>query len=244
MGKSTSSKAKKTPDKAADRVPLTEKFSLAKPSNPKCSPGKLQNMSAYVKMFLVPIGSAKGYGLFLKRDGTPPWSAWADKIMFEMVRGVVDGEWTHDLNIYDVTFELHQNDTLILNKKRWAVRVYIGFSSQEFTRDILLHIAQCVAKNINATGELKDNQQTLVDPDTFLETMDASWCDYLGNEGAKKLARRVVAEDPEELGRIFHESEEEFHCFWKSGQISLNVARAICLPPSMSTEIRDLDVSD
>jgi hypothetical protein len=244
MAKST--RSKKTPEKPAEKLPAKETFTLAKPLNPKCSPGKNQDQHSEVKMFLVPSGMARGYGLYFNREGTPPYASWADKILFDMVisKGVVV-QWITDINIYNVTFELHHNDVPVINRRNWAVRVYLGFAGEELTSTVLLEIANVVRRNINATGELRENQKVTVDPETFLESIDASWFDYLGQEGTKKLARRLINEDTQELGRHFSQNAEDFHCFWKSGQIDLDMARTISLPASMSTEIRDIDdISD
>ncbi len=143
-----------------------------------------------------------------------------------------------------MTFELHRNDKPVINKREWAVRVYIGFAGEELTSTLLLEIANVVGRNINESGELKDHQKVVVDSNEFLESTDASWYEYLGHEGAKKLARKVLHDDTQQLGKIFAADPDEFHCFWKHGQITLPVAHSLSLPPSMCQEIADLDVSD
>jgi hypothetical protein len=238
-------KRKKTPEKAPAKLPAKETFTLAKPLNPKCSPGKQGDQHSEVKMFLVPIGTSRGYGLFFKREGTPPYASWADKLLFDLVvHQPTVVQWITDINLYNVTFELHYNDAPLINRRNWAVRVYLGFAGEELTSTILLEIANVVRRNINAMGELRENQNVTVDPETFLEAIDASWFDFLGQDGAKKLARKLLNEDTQALGTHFSENPDDFHCFWKSGQISLDIARSISLPANMSTEIRDIDDID
>ncbi len=237
-----STRNKKTTEKLPEKLPSKETFTLAKPSNPKCSPGKLlQDQHSEIKMFLVTIGSAKGYGLYFKREGSPPFASWADKLLFDMIRSNDVIGWVSDINLYNVTFELHQNDAPVLNKRDWAVRVYVGFAGEELTSTILLEIAYVVQRNINATGELRDNQRVTVNPEDFLESIDASWYEYLGHEGARRLARRLLHDDTQQLGAIFNENPDDFHSFWKCGQITLPVARSVSLPASMSHEIADID---
>jgi hypothetical protein len=251
MGRTINTKVKKTPpeeltSKPRSKLPLklvsVQKFTLAKPSNPKCSPGKVQEQHSELKMFLVPIGSSKGYGLYFKREGNPPWASWADKLMFDMLRKPDGVEWMENINMFNTTYELHEQNVPIINKRHWGVRVYVGFVGQDLTNDLLLQIGKCVAENVNQTGELRENQKVTVDPETFLENMDASWYDFVGQEGAKKLAHKLIKEDDDELAHHFAANLEDFHSFWKSGQITLEVARSIHLPTSMSKEIYDADM--
>ena len=243
MGKSITATGKKAPDKIPDKIPLSDKLILAKPSNPKCIlVKKPATKYSYLKMFLVPIGKARGYGVYLRRNVPNP--SWAENLMFDVVHGHIEVPSINDLNLNDLTFHLHQNDTPILHtNKSWGVKVYIGFANK-LTREILLHIAQTIAEIINGTGELRESERVIVEPEGFLESMHASWSDYLGQEGARELAGIMLKADPEELGQKFLVNPEDFHCFWKTGQISKTMARSINLPPSMRNEIKDIDGSE
>ncbi len=203
-------KRKKTEPKPAaklpEKLPANHSFSLAKPTNPKCSPGKQReaDLHSYIKMLLVPIGPSNGYGMYFDKIGDPPASSSAAKLMFDKVRvNNTASKWVSDINIYNVSFELHRDNVAVVNNRQYAVRVYVGFAGEELTSTILLEIAKVVENNINSMGELRGNQTVKVDPETFLESIDASWYDYLGHEGARKLAKKVLHEDNHELGKIF-----------------------------------------
>ena len=194
-------------------------------------------------MFVVPIGSSKGYGMYLFKTGQPPKSSWPDKLMFDLVRGVEKekAEWIDDIHLFHFGFGLHRKSEAIFNVRNYPVRVYIGFSNDKFNEKVLLHTAKFVADKLNVYGNLREPQKVLVMPDSFLESKDASWCDYIGEKKTLELVGQVITKDLKELRRIFSRHPDEFHCFWKTGQITLDAAREIDLPLSMSTEIKDFD---